>query len=220
VAINFLIAGVRWYVGLMVTIAAVPFVFLAARRDRTRIASGIALVPLLFIAVVAGSAWMPHPMRGRTHDPRALVETIEWSARSFDAVGGASMIVPGRAVAALARTPQRVVTGLAALTLPRFVCEALRIATIGGGRGMWPFVEVDTLAFDALLIAAAAAVARRRGPRPPAFWFALLLTAMLTYALASVVSNFGTLFRHREMVRIGLALVLTLARGAQTERTA
>ena len=86
---------------------------------------------------------------------------------------------------------------------------------IGGGRGMWWFVETDTLLVDALLAITAALLitALARGAwRDPFVWYLLFATAATTMGLAYIVSNYGTLFRHREML-VATAVLLPLAIG-------
>jgi hypothetical protein len=104
----------------------------------------------------------------------------------------------------------RLVAGTAAVVLPRAIAQRLGILDIRGGRGLWLFVELDTIAFDIVLIVAIVSLARalRRGAlRAPVFWMILMVTLAVGGALAYAVSNFGTLFRHRDMVLLGLALL-------------
>ncbi len=79
---------------------------------------------------------------------------------------------------------QHIVVGFAALFVPRFVGQELGLFRIAGGRGFCAFADLDTL----FLVGA----------------------AVVTCGLAYVVTNFGTLFRLREMVLVCLA-VLPLA---------
>jgi hypothetical protein len=113
----------------------------------------------------------------------------------------------------------RLLSGAAALTLPRSVGEALGIFHIGGGRGMLWFAEVDTLLFDLVLLCALLAlVARSSAPwRNPLTWLVVLITLLIAGPLIYSVSNFGTLFRLREMVYVGL-LLTPLAVAARGER--
>lgn len=109
----------------------------------------------------------------------------------------------------------RVIAGLTAVVLPHFIGERLGLIHIGGGRGLWAIVETDTLVFDALLMLAFYYVfgALSRGAwRNPSFWLVTITTAGITLLLAYTISNFGTLFRHRGMIFIGLCLTLVVAR--------
>jgi hypothetical protein len=104
----------------------------------------------------------------------------------------------------------RLITGLAALLLPRKVAAALGLASIGGGRGLMWFVDLDTILFNAVMIAFAVVffIGLRRGAWRDAFlWYLVVATIVITSALAYTVSNFGTLFRHRQMVVATLALI-------------
>ncbi len=118
--------------------------------------------------------------------------------------------LPGATVAVPASPVTRLIAGIAALTLPRAVAQRLGLLKVGGGRGLWAFVEVDTVFFDFVLLFAVSGVIRairRGGFRVPVFWLVLLVTGTIAIALAYTVSNFGTLFRHRDMVLLGLALL-------------
>jgi hypothetical protein len=104
--------------------------------------------------------------------------------------------------------------GLAAEILPRTVAQALGLILIGGGRGFWLFVEIDTLVLDGLLIFTIVVCARSlRAHSRITPLFVLLLIVFLTTAgpLAYTVNNFGTLFRLRQTIYAILAfLPLTL----------
>jgi len=107
------------------------------------------------------------------------------------------------------------VAGSSAMFLPRMLGQALGLIHIGGGRGFWFFVEIDTLVFDAVLLFAAiyAWRALRAGARlTPLTVFLLLVLVLTAVPMVYAVSNFGTLFRLRQMVYLLLALLpLTLA---------
>jgi len=98
--------------------------------------------------------------------------------------------------------------------LPRILGQALGLIRIGGGRGFWFFVEIDTLVFDAVMLFAAVYCARalRSGARiTPLFVFMVLVLAATAGPMVYAVSNFGTLFRLRQMVYLLTALLpLTL----------
>jgi hypothetical protein len=116
----------------------------------------------------------------------------------------------------------RFLAGTAAMILPRAIAQRMGILDVRGGRGLWLFVEVDTIAFDAVLVFCFAAVigaVRRRELRAPVFWLILIVTVVVGGLLAYTVSNFGTLFRHREMVLLGL-LLLPLAALPQGDASA
>ena len=75
---------------------------------------------------------------------------------------------------------------------------------------MWPLVELDTVCFDAVLaftVISTVGAGWRRVLRSPAFWLLLMTTGGVGLALIYSVSNFGTLFRHRDMILLGLLLL-------------
>jgi ketosteroid isomerase-like protein len=115
----------------------------------------------------------------------------------------------------------RALAGTAALLLPRSLGEALGLVHVRGGRGMLWFAEIDTLVFDAVLLLALLALAARTAApwRNPLTWLVLLTTALIFGPLAYTIGNFGTLFRLREMIYVGLLLV-PLAVAARWEKQA
>ena len=106
----------------------------------------------------------------------------------------------------------RMISGVAAAFLPRVLGQALGLVSIGGGRGLWMFAELDTLAFDAVLLFAIVYVARTRSRITPLFVLVLLIFLADAVPMVYAVTNFGTLFRLREMLYFLAVLVpLTLA---------
>jgi hypothetical protein len=104
----------------------------------------------------------------------------------------------------------RFVTGSAAVLLPRAVAQKLGIIRVGGGKGLWPVVELDTIIFDVVLIIALVFLMKwiRYGSlADPMVWMVVLMTVLLAVPLVYTVSNFGTLFRLRAMILLGLLLV-------------
>jgi hypothetical protein len=110
----------------------------------------------------------------------------------------------------------RFAAGSAAVFLPRFIAQPLHLVDIRGGRGMWFFTDVDTITFDLVLLFAFYAVGRAvrvRSLTEPVFWHVVLTSILVGGPLIYAVSNFGTLFRHRGMIYVTIALVpLSLAR--------
>lgn len=102
----------------------------------------------------------------------------------------------------------RLLTGVASVALPRSIGERLGLFHIGGGQGMFWFTELDTFVFDCIILFAMFALASRRSVswRNPLVWFLALLTLLAGLPLAYAITNYGTLFRLREMIYIGLAL--------------
>ena len=118
--------------------------------------------------------------------------------------------IPGPTVAMPGSPLTRLVVGFSALVLPRAAAEHLGLVGIGGGHGLWPFAELDTLAFDAVLLVAIVSLIggiRKGRFGPPVFWLVFIVTSVFCVALVYTVTNFGTLFRHRDMILIGLTLL-------------
>jgi len=114
-------------------------------------------------------------------------------------------------------------TGLAALALPVSVGRLLGIISVGGGRNLWAFVDLDTIAFDLVLLFVIWYCGRhaltRRWPTP-LFVMVAIVVAATTLTMAYAVTNFGTLFRLREMVYVLTALLpVTLAPAISATRS-
>ncbi|HYC92329.1 MAG TPA: nuclear transport factor 2 family protein [Thermoanaerobaculia bacterium] len=114
----------------------------------------------------------------------------------------------------------RFATGAAAMVLPRAVGESLGLFHIGGGRGFLWLTDVDTLILDLALIAAIFVIAThfRAARRDPLFWMLVALTLLIGVPLAYSVMNFGTLFRLRETVYLGVILAPAAAIAAAARR--
>lgn len=111
----------------------------------------------------------------------------------------------------------RIAAGTAAVTIPRFLAEALGLIHVGGGSGLWPMVDADTLLFDVLLFIVVFYVVRGVAGgalRNPSFWLVALMTCGIDVLLTYTISNFGTLFRHRSMILVGLCLLLTVTQAS------
>jgi len=154
---------------------------------------------------VAGDGWKPVRITVPSPTPVAPAED-----------GGGEIQRPSSRGARLA-------TGAAVLVLPRSIGEWLGLFHIGGGRGMLFFTEIDTVIFDAALLLALFAVATsfRVAARDPLTWLTLLITLLIGIPLVYSISNFGTLFRLREMIYIGLvltplAVATAVSRGEKT----
>jgi len=98
----------------------------------------------------------------------------------------------------------RLITGFAAMFLPRILAESLGIIRVGGGRGLWLFAEIDTIVFDLVLLYAIVHCTRnlRRGRARMTATFVLCIVVLVMTAgpMLYTVNNFGTLFRLRLMV--------------------
>jgi hypothetical protein len=125
----------------------------------------------------------------------------------------------GMAVATAGEIPKtlrgRLIAGFSALLLPRFVAERFQLISVGGGRGLWWLVEIDTLLFDAIFVIVVALIwrglLRYQAWKDPFFWFVTLTTLLIATALAYTVSNYGTLLRHRSMVVATLVIAGSVA---------
>ena len=99
--------------------------------------------------------------------------------------------------------------------IPRFVAQAVGLVRIGGGRGFWLFAELDTLVLDAVALFAfvfCTRALRNHARVTPLFVLLLLVFLMTAVPMMYTVSNFGTLFRLRQMVYLLAAILpLTLA---------
>jgi hypothetical protein len=114
----------------------------------------------------------------------------------------------------------RLLTGTACVIVPRSVGERLGLFHIGGGQGFFWFTDIDTLLFDVILLWAVVAVAMRLSAwwRNPLIWLLAVLTLLITLPLAYTITNYGTLFRLRAMIYVGLALIpLALAASPRRE---
>lgn len=161
----------------------------------------------------------------------AIPAEEETEAVAKPPVSGASTKVASKAAATPPPAPTvvvpgsragRIIAGTAALALPHAIAERIGLVHVGGGRGMWLLIEMDTLVFDIALVFAIVGFVgalRRRALNSPVFWIIGIVTAMIAGALAYTVSNFGTLFRLRDMVFLGLTL-LPLAAAAGSRQTA
>ncbi|MBV8520368.1 MAG: hypothetical protein JO197_23455 [Acidobacteria bacterium] len=117
--------------------------------------------------------------------------------------------VPRRVPESRAR---RLLSGAAAAALPRTIGERLGLVNIGSSAhgAFWLFVDVDTLFFDLVLLAAGASVFlgfRNGWYRNALFWLVLVLTLVTGVLLVYTVTNFGTLFRLRAMIFNTLVLL-------------
>jgi|GEM_PF-3372076 len=229
------LASIRWYFGFVLFLAASFFLLLTAFKTAGRtlaaVSAAVVIVLLLSRGLVVGSGVYLPPLLSVAlnpkttfvavrADPSFLFHQVESARASFDAVGGRTVIRAGDRLP-VARPDQgrsevqkpswrgeRLLRGAAAVVLPSSIGERLGIFHVGGGRGMLWFTEIDTVVFDAALLLALFSVASRfrLALRDPLTWLTLLITLLIGIPLVYVVSNFGTLFRLREMIYIGLVL--------------
>jgi len=115
-----------------------------------------------------------------------------------------------------------ITTGIAAMFLPRAVAQRAGLVQIGGGRGFWLFADAETVVFDAVLLIGFGYSLRRlvgkRARVTPLFVLVALLFVALCGPMTYTVTNFGTLFRLREMLYILAALLPVTLDLPQTAR--
>ena len=219
------VSGIRWYVGAMgwcVSGAAMALTVLHLRPAPWRaLLVGTAAFVLMSQALRYGSGpYMPDPIEPVFHTPptlqavthgfTAIVTTLEDSRKVQEKyIGTTTLQQPPVIRKAPWRPPvRRLISAALALVLPRFVGTRVGLLQVGGGRGLWLFADLDTVAFDvAALVVAAFLVASGRAQIGPLFVPLLLMTIALTGAIAYVSTNYGTLFRHRAMVLVCLSLL-------------
>lgn len=214
-ALTFAIGGIRWYFAVILWVASFVFFVLVAwsaqRRAWAFVAGAIVFVLLAQAARLGGGTDIPKPVLNILGARPAVSDTTRWVDRrrgKFEAQPGATAIVPAAATVA-----PRMVGGVAAVFLPRAIGQPLGLVHIGGGRGFWIFAELDTAAFDLVVLFAAIYAMRslRRGSAKitPLFFLLLLVFVMTAGPLCYTVSNFGTLIRMRQMLYV-IAAVLPL----------
>ncbi len=243
------IAGIRWYFAI-VLVSMMPLAFLTALAGCPRgswwraIAATLAMGLLLEVAVSGAGPYVPVWLRTVVrpssvqalleirHVPADAIRSVRKShAQGVRAAGGTriqlmqdegSGLTPD-GVSADASALDLMRGNLAAMLLPRWLATRVGRVTIGGGRGLWAFANLDTVFFVLTILASGWVVRRQlgRGDRlGPVFWQILAVTVIITLLLAYQTSNFGTLFRLRSMVALGIALLpLTLERRARRTAT-
>jgi hypothetical protein len=99
--------------------------------------------------------------------------------------------------------------------IPRVLAQRFGLVRIGGGRGFWFFADADTLVFDVVILFAfgycVRGIARRERRVTPLFLLVALVFVATAGPMIYSVTNFGTLFRLRQMLYVLAALLpLTL----------
>lgn len=99
-------------------------------------------------------------------------------------------------------------SGVAAMLVPRFLGEPLRWFSVSGGRGFFWVADLDTLLFAFVFAVAIVVFARRfsRWMRNPVAWLLLIVVLLIGVPMAYAVTNFGALFRLRGTLYLLLAL--------------
>lgn len=219
-------AGIRWYFGFLiwgVSCLAVILAFVAGRRFPAR-PIGVAFAALFLTsqAMVQGSGpYMPEPIQrifrplsavtAVTSAPESIGDSLQRSRETQEKVTGATTFKAPRLIAKLKpKSPRvlRLVIGLSAMFIPPSIGTRAGLINVGGGRGLWLFADLDTIIFDLAIIIALVVSFRRRQHYGPVFWPLMAMTVALTFAIAYVSTNYGTLMRHRAMVLMCVALLL------------
>jgi hypothetical protein len=177
----------------------INFVGKAIRRD-VGITTPVALVPK-YVAEVR---------RGFENTPGATTIAAP-SPPSTPSAAAAPLGAPPPQPAPPQTTRARMVTGAVAMLIPHALAQWLGMIDVGGGRGLWLFADLDTLVFDLVLlftlVYCSAALRRKRARVTPLFVLLLLVFMVTAIPLAYSVSNFGTLFRLRQMLYALMALL-------------
>jgi hypothetical protein len=214
----YVLTGSRWYLGLAILGATVLFLLLviaAATRGR-RVAAVLSSV-LLFAALIgafegAAARFLP-PMVRNLIRPSAqdtgiagAAQEVETLREGFSSTAARTQLRlrPGAGVAG------RWLAGLVAIVVPRSLIEALGLFHIGGGRGLFLFADVDTVVFDAMVVAAVLFVWRERSRRlrsDAVFWLIILSAIAVVIPALYAITNFGTLFRFRGTLLVAAALL-------------
>ena len=209
IAVLFAIAATRAYMAVFICALFVPFVVMVAARGRrwdAAILGVLLLLPLTQVTRLGGGEELRRVQR--------RIARPEHARMNFDQTGGGTHIIAGPLLAQGGRA-RSFAAGLAATFLPRTVAQPAGLVRIGGGRGLWFFADIDTLVFDAMIVIAIAWCIRRLragASLSPAFVFFLLLLLITAGPLIYSVTNFGTLFRLRQLIYVlAVLLPMTLA---------
>ena len=217
----YLLTGSRWYLGLALLGAMVlflPLAIAATTRGR-RVAAAVS--SLLLFATLAGAfeiaagRFLPPGVRNliRPSAPdtgfAGAAQEVETLREGFSGTSAQTEL----RLRPSAGAPERWLAGLAAIVVPRTLIEAMGLFHIGGGRGLFWFADLDTLLFDAVLIAAVLFVWRERSRNlriDAVFWLITLSGIAVLIPMVYAITNFGTLFRSRGMILVA-AVLLPLA---------
>jgi hypothetical protein len=207
-------AGTRWYFATFVCFLSVIFFVMTRRSRNALIAGAILFLVMTQVLRIGGEDDIPPSVR-RFLDPRPSVSEpykpaevthfVAVSRHGFETTPGATTIVPARP------SEPPVAVGLTAMFVPRTLAQTLGLMHIGGGRGFWFVAEIDTLVFDAVIFLAIFLCLR--GRQTPLSILLALLFFLTAGTMAYTVTNFGTLFRLRQMVYVIAAIApLTVRR--------
>jgi hypothetical protein len=108
------------------------------------------------------------------------------------------------------------------MIVPRSIGQRIGLFDIGGGRSLLWFADLDTIVFDLAIVASAVWIfrVRRSRLRNPVFWSVIAVAIATALPLAYSVTNFGTLFRLRGMIYLGIVLIPLALSTTQSEADA
>ncbi len=231
------LGGVRAYAAVFVIIAIIAAGAVMAIRVRGSVARGrvvlgyTVLVSVLVVAFYRGAGPYAEPydtmLRRIVNVPTAPIADLDRARAGFVNTGGATSLgesAPAESISGmqleagvglLARLGATL-RGLAALLIPISLLKALSIVSFSGGRGLLLITDLDTIVID-LSLAACVYVLIAMRPRSNAIAVLVcvaVFTLLMTFALAYVVTNYGTLFRLRLMAVAPIWLMPALLRPA------
>ena len=238
-ALLYAIAGIRWYFAIMLLIGTAVMIGCLILKDKGRrlkvLAWGALSLLILgqMIAFGAGRHLPPvghailrpgslHVSSVRVAATAVLQSLEDWRDLMLLYDAPTTIRLPDRPEPALpATTGERFFAGSLAVFVPHWITTKLRLLSIGGGRGLWLFADLDTVLFDAALLWALFVAwrgLRTGGLSHPLFWVVATTTAVMGLLLIYTAANFGTLFRQRAMVYLGIILLPLMVTRAGSDR--
>lgn len=238
IAILYAVAGIRWYFAIMLmmgTAVMLGCLILQGKSRRLRVVAwgGVALVILGQMIAFGAGPYLPpeghtilRPGSLRAGSIRGLgaaaFATIEESRNTMLLYDAPTTIrLPGRPDPALpVTTGERLFAGSLAVFVPHWITTRFDLLKIGGGRGLWLFADIDTVLFDAAALWALFVIARglrTGGVSHPLFWNVATVTFVMGLLLVYTAAQYGTLFRQRAMVYLGIILLPMVVAGVSRD---
>ena len=219
------IAGLRPYFAVIVLVVF-PLAGLVAvvssgferLKNTARIgAMWAAMAAAVFVVARSDPAvrWAGATLTTGSRSLQASVNVADDARRGFIQEGGATNV--GASIATSARgapvTFERLkatAVGFSLMFVPISVLKATDAIEVGGGSGLLPVTDIDTLFLDLSTMVVLTILYRSRRrlrAHTAALAFPLLLSAAVFVLMAYVVTNFGTLFRLRPMAFVPLWMI-------------
>ena len=228
--IVYLTCALRWYFGVAILGAVVPFcVIVAARSKYWRRAAAMACLALgvLAYAFMAGAGTATDFVNKIVHSPqpfaevpRAMLNALDGVRSGFESTPAGTVLRFGHRLTNGAATPAapestmrrslRLLTGVIAATVPHFIAQRTGLIDIRGGQGLWLFADVDTVVFDGILIFVGVWIVRafrRRVVLTPLVIYAVGVAMMCGIPIIYGVGQFGAMFRFRSMITLAALLI-------------